>query len=552
METDCIALEVVGLLSGRPKFKSYVEVMDQSRTFGEDRTIEEVATSTAYSSETDTVSLHSISISGSGGRSIFQRVCAFPLMLASLLVGVVFVYGRLFNVDPDLWWHVKVGETILRTFHWPTTDIYSFTVRGQPWLAYEWLGDVLLGTAYRLAGLPGLAAFLILVGSAVVVGLYVCATVRCGDSKAGFVAAAVMSIFAMMSFSSRPQMLGYFFLVLTVIALERFRQRKRLELWLFPIVMLLWVNTHGSWIIGMGALFTYWISGLVEFRIGSLEATRWTASERCQIAGVFLLSLLTLPITPYGTRVAASPFEFAFSLPLNIANIQEWQAMPFHEIIGKAFLLLLVLIVVAQITLNLRWRVEELLLFLFGTTMACLHVRFLLVFVPFATPLVARILALWVPPYEPAKDKLFLNAALMILVIAVVIYFFPSGADLQRRIAKTFPVAAVDYLARNDVPGPMFNNYGFGGYLVWSRGPEHKVFIDGRGDIYERGGVLSDYLHISRLEPGALSVLRSYGIQSCLLQRDEPLSTVLSASPDWRRIYVDNVVALFVHRQPWN
>ena len=52
-------------------------------------------------------------------------------------------------------------------------------------------------------------------------------------------------------------------------------------------------------------------------------------------------------------------------------------------------------------------------------------------------------------------------------------------------------MGAVDYLKKNPLPGPMYNNYGFGGYLVWSRGPEQKVFIDGRGDVYERGGVLA-------------------------------------------------------------
>ena len=114
-----------------------------------------------------------------------------------------------------------------------------------------------------------------------------------------------------------------------------------------------------------------------------------------------------LPITPYGTRIAASPFEFAFSLPLNVANIEEWQSMPFHEVIGKAFLALLLLVVIAQVTLKLRWRIEELLLFLFGTAMACLHLRFLLVFVPFAIPVVARVLVQWIPAYETKKDKAF-------------------------------------------------------------------------------------------------------------------------------------------------
>ena len=123
---------------------------------------------------------------------------------------------------------------------------------------------------------------------------------------------------------------------------------------------------------------------------------------------------------------------------------------------------------------------------------------------------------------------------------------------LQRAFADKFPVSAVAYLENHSVPGPLFNNYGFGGYLVWSVGPRQKVFIDGRGDVYERGGLLSDYLHISRLRPGALKVLDNYGIQSCLLQRDEPLTTVLNVLPDWQRIYFDNVSAIFVRRNALN
>ena len=197
----------------------------------------------------------------------------------------------------------------------------------------------------------------------------------------------------------------------------------------------------------------------------------------------------------------------------------------------------------------MRWRVDELLLFLFGTALACLHVRFLLVFVPFAAPLVARILARWMSAYEPAKDKFILNAALILLVLSVVVGFFPTESQLQRKVAKTFPVSAVNYLAANFTPEPIFNNYAFGGYLIWTRGPQHKLFIDGRGDVYERGGVFADYLHISRLKPGALAVLKGYGVQTCLLQRDEPLSTVLATSPDWRRVYADGVSAIFVRTQ---
>jgi hypothetical protein len=522
-------------------------------TVGNTRIIEHAGISAGLSTPPGAVSLPLAPVrdAGSGLISFLQRLCSFPAMLASLLVGAVFAHARMFIVDPDLWWHIKVGETIFQTHHFPTTDIYSFTVHGQPWLAYEWLGEVVLAAAERLGGIRGLEILMVVLGSAVMLSLYGLATVRARNSKAGFVATIILFLLASVSFTLRPQMLGYFFLVLALIALERFRQGKARALWFLPVLMLIWVNTHGSWIIGLGAIFVYWMSGLVGFEIGNLKAEPWTERERRTISFVFLLCLAVLPITPYGPRIAASPFEYAFSLPLNVAHIEEWQSIPFSLMVGKLFLFLLLALILVQVTGRISWRLEELALFLFGTMMACLHIRFLLVFVPFATLIVAAILARWVPTYQPAKDKFVLNALIMACVAVGVIHYFPTATQIDREVAKSFPVRAVEYLNSHPVPGPMYNNYGFGGYLVWSRGPEHKVFIDGRGDVYEHGGVLGDYLHISRLQPGALSVLKNYGIQSCLIKRDEPLSTALSASPDWRRIYFDSISALFVRAQPW-
>ena len=94
----------------------------------------------------------------------------------------------------------------------------------------------------------------------------------------------------------------------------------------------------------------------------------------------------------------------------------------------------------------------------------------------------------------------------------------------------------------------MYNTYDFGGYLILTRGPENKVFLDGRSELYEPGGVLADYLAIADVKPGALSTLDKYGFQSCLLQRDEGLATVLAALPGWQEVYEDETSILFVRR----
>src|SRR5258708_35444332 len=108
---------------------------------------------------------------GTLGNSL-RWVSSMPAMLGALLAGTVFLLKRSFFVDPDMWWHLKTGELILSTHRWATTDPYSYTSAGAPWLASEWLGEVLLAAAYRLGGLRGLEPLLIPLGSAVMVALY--------------------------------------------------------------------------------------------------------------------------------------------------------------------------------------------------------------------------------------------------------------------------------------------------------------------------------------------------------------------------------------------
>lgn len=487
--------------------------------------------------------------SESSGRwaSALRWALSFPAMLGVLLVGVAFYVARQLSLDPDVWWHIRDGETILATHHWPTTDPYSFTVHGFPWIAFEWLGDIVLATALRLGGVHGLELLLFVLGSAIFLALYALGTLSSGKSKAGFAAAVLLTPLVTAQFNLRPQMLGYLFLILTMILVVRFRQGKIGTLWFLPLLMMVWINSHGSWVIGMGVLFVYWIAGLFEFQLGGIEAKKWNPAERRRISLVFLISLILLLVNPYGTELLAFPFRIQAGYPVTYATIVEWFPMPFDQLVGKVFLFLVLGLIVAQIAWRFRWRLEEFALCLLGIMTACLHIRFMLLFVPFFTPILACVLARWVPEYSRRKDKYMLNGIIMASAAAAMFFYYPTRARLEQRVAQQFPVQAVAYLRDHAVPGPMFDSYGFGGYLVWSG---QRVFIDGRSEIYENGAVLQDYVQLSLLKPGGLDVLRRYRIQSCLLEPDAPLATVLTALPGWQRVYSDGTSVLFVRRGP--
>ncbi len=482
----------------------------------------------------------------SRAREILKKIFSFPALMGTMLVALTFAIEQSLHLDPDTWWHITYGESILKTGHWPTGDIYSFTAHGVFRMAFEWGGEVLIALAYRLGGLRGLDILLIVLTSAISVLLYYFAYLRSGNSKAAVIGTVIAVPLAGMTFTLRPQLLGFIFLLITLICLERYRQGRQKSLWVVPPLFLIWINTHGTWALGLFILGVYWVSGLTGFSFGGLRAERWTQKQRIHLALIFLMSVVLLPINPYGGQLVTYPIDMAFFQPVGVTSVQEWQPMQLGLWEGKLFLILLLAFVVALIALRLEYRLEELGLFLFAIYATFVHVRFVILAGILVAPIVASLLARWVPSYNPAIDKHLVNAALMLIAIGGMTYYLPSNKGLQKGVDKTYPVKAVEYLRQHSVPGFTFNDYGFGGYLIWALGPQYQVFIDGRADLFEETGAFADYMSVVDLKPQTLAILQSYGIRSCLIGPDSALSTLLRARPGWKEVYKDNVSALFV------
>ena len=474
----------------------------------------------------------------------------FPVFLGALLVLGVAVRAQQNPMDPDSWWHVAVGERILQDGNFPETDPFSFTAAGTTWIAYEWLGEVLMASAAKMWGFQGHSFVLLLTSSLLFLLLYYYAYLRSRNWKAAFAACAAVLPLAGIFFTFRPQLLGYSFLVLTLICLERFRQGNERTIWALPFIFLVWVNTHGSFAFGLFVVGLYWICGLARFQWGGLLGEKWTGRQRLCLELSMLMSVVALCVTPYGSRLAAYPFELALLQPANVANIIEWHPLTTSLSFGKYFVGLLLLYFLAQTVARQTYRAHELALLLFAVFSASLHRRFLIIFVIVFAPLMAALLARWIPPYEPAKDRPLLNGALVVPMLAALFWIFPSEGALHEQAANSYPLRAVKYLQAHSVAGPLWNEYGWGGYLIWARHPQHRVFIDGRADIYEYGGVLSDYLRIDRLDSRALALLRKYDIRASLVRRNSPLSTLLRTAPGWQAVYRDDLSELFVYQDP--
>jgi hypothetical protein len=492
--------------------------------------------------------------SARGLRESLRKVFSFPVFVGAMVSlvavaattvsdGELAAGGKVF-VEGDTWWHLTVGQMILSTHTWPTADSYSFTMRGAPWIAYEWLGEVVMAIAVRVAGLQGLAALFIFLAISLALLIYYYAWLRSRSVLGAGIATILVLQVAEPIFGMRPQMLGYALLIVTLICLEHFTQGRHKPLWPLSPIFLLWVNTHGSFVLGFFVLGVYWACGLVEFRSSFVEAKRWTPAQRVHLLWISLLCLIAVMVTPYGPRLAVYPVEMISNQRFNMFAITEWQSLQFSTRYTHVFLALLLVILLVQVAAPVTYRLETMGLLLFAIAESCLHIRFLGFFAIVFAPVLATYLARWLPAYRRTEDNPLVNAVLIGAVALSVVAFFPSRSKLEEMLTTGYPAGAVRYLRQHPALGNMFNIDSWGGYLIWAI-PERKVFIDGRFDIYEYGGVLGNYYNLMNLHENPDRFFDKYDLMAALVKPGDPITRYFQASAEWTILYRDSTSIIF-------
>ncbi len=471
-----------------------------------------------------------------------QRLFGFPVLLTVLFALVVFLAVPKKIADPDIGWHLRNAQIQLQTRAFLHQDLYSFTTAGKPWMDHEWLAEIPFYLAWRAFGSRGIFLVTLTAIEAILLGILGLAYLESGSIKAAFVVCFAALFLASVSFGPRTLLFGWMFLVVELGLLAGFR-RGRDFLWALPVVFSLWVNAHGSWIIGLVVLAVVAVSGCFQGTWGSIEATLWTRPQARKLAWVSLLSTLALFVNPYGWRLVLYPFDLAFHQKLNIASVDEWKSLDFHTPRGKIVLAIIAAAILLQLIRRRRWKLHEVLFLLIGTYAALTYSRFLFLAAILIVPLLAKDLASAMPYYAD-RDKPWLNAAIMLGAIVAVVLLFPSNQQLRRRDSAIYPDAAAQkYLQAFHPRGHVFNDYLWGGYMIWNV-RQIPVFIDSRVDVFERNGMLADYLHAIRIED-SLQILDKYSIQYVVFENDRPLTYLLRHTPGWKVEYEDKTAILF-------
>lgn len=475
----------------------------------------------------------------------WHTLCGFPAVLVTALVTTVLIFAHRGIGDPDIWWHLRNAEELLRSGHFVRADAYSFTVRGEPWINHEWLGELPYYAGWRWLGLQGLYVVMALALVGIFLLLYRLAYRRVRDYKAAALACGIAIPLATVSFGPRTLLFGWIFLLLELLVLQA-SEKSPGWLWALPLLFAFWVNTHGSWLIGLVLLLAFFAAGCFEISAGGIESHCRPPGQLRQLAAVVASCVAALFLNPYGWRLVFYPFDLAFRQKLNVSHVEEWQSPDFHSIRGKLLLALLLAFLVLILVRRSHFLLHEVLFLLIAFYSAFTYSRFLFLAAIIVTPLLASEISL--PRMGNADpDRPVLNLAMITAMIALMIWQVPSNAQLGAGICEEYPVAAISHLSSIAPADRVLNDYDWGGYLIWyaRRVP---VFVDSRVDIFEYSGAFADYLDIMGLK-NSLALLRKHQIRYVLYAREKALTYLLRNSPEWKLIYEDNTAVLFEREQ---
>jgi hypothetical protein len=248
--------------------------------------------------------------------------------------------------------------------------------------------------------------------------------------------------------------------------------------------------------------------------------------------------------------------------------IQEWQSPNFHLAWQQPFILLLLLTVLGLTRSGRRADFTDLALLAVWTILALLAGRNIAIFALVAVPIFVRYGTVawqrqledwrevdWARPLlEAASRPLgggrilgivnWVLLALITLAALVKIYLPLAPGAVEKATRASLPVDAVAFVQSQRPPGPMFNSYNWGGYLLFTLWPDYPVFVDGRTDLYD-DEFLREYLSIYVADDGWQELLDKHKIQLIIVEADSILAKFLRIDPVWREAYRDEMAVVY-------
>ena len=457
---------------------------------------------------------------------------------------VCFIAART-HADPDLWGHVRFGQDLL-TEGFSTTDPYSYVTGDQPWINHELLSEIFMAAAFNGLGAPGLAILklgLILI----TIGLLYRRLLRqqLHPLRAGIVVVVVLMLMSVGLWTIRPHLFTYLFFLLTLLLVDAAERKSKWAFWALPAVMLVWANTHGGFLAGLGIVGVWAVAHLV---LAGLSPPVKETAPHGPIALVLLVVACTgaTLLNPYGANLLVFLLRTA---TVARPEIGEWQPISIGSPEGIAWIVALGASIVALIRTKQMRRPALLAVFAVTALLPLSALRHVPLFALSFAVLIGEHLAeawnRWSPP-DRSSQRPVPMAATWLLAAAFLVAAVPRLLCIRIEPSFVrFPAKAVAMMRASDVRGNVATFFDWGEYIIWHLGPQVRVSIDGRRET------------VYSPESYAKSMAFLYGIgqwdanvddvrtDMVLIGRDQPTYNLMRLKPGWQLIYEDSVSALF-------
>lgn len=453
--------------------------------------------------------------------------------------------------DPDLWIHLRAGQSILASWRVPAIDAYSYSVPGAIWTDHEWLCQALMALAYDHLGVLGLKIWKLLMVAATL-GFTSLSLAETGAAPSlQFKIMTVVAVALMEQLQYRPQLFTYALFAGLLVLLARDWYGRRAPLLLVIPLMAIWANLHGGFVMGIAALGIY--AGCVmicalsgdaakmrrAFKLGALTLAA-SAATLLNPWGIGLWRLIWRAATDPVSRIANDDW-----LPLSRAVEAQWS----HSHSGAIFVLCGVgLMAATALAVILAPRAGDFPFVAIAAIMCAAAIsssrNLPFAVIACASPLILRLTKKGGQCESDVQTRSAVNPwiAGLLAIVAVWRLGIVSGR-LQSATAN--PAGAIRFMRQNSLHGNILNDFNWGDYLIWRLEPQSKVFIDGRYDTLYPYSLIRQYIDFRFDLPGAQKTLDGWPHDFVLVSPDTPAYKMMVKQSGWTLIYLDSVSALF-------
>ena len=506
-----------------------------------------------------------------------------PSVTDLLFVGVLLglscgALGRLLLRDAGIGWHIRNGQLMLQTHSVTRVDPFSATMSGQPWFAWEWLYDALIAAVHHVFGLNGVVFYSAAIVAATFVLVFHVAMRRGGSLPVTFFLLVLAMGASAVHFLARPHVLSWlltvvWFEILDSAAYASRPKEDRLR-WL-PVLMLLWVNLHGGFLLGFALLAIYLVGGGIQYftcREQRDEIGGWLM----RLGTVSAISLLASFINPYGYKLHVHIYGYLTDRFL-MNHVTEFLSPDFHGVAQQCFALLLLVTGAALAGARRKLQLPRLFVILLAAYSGLYAARSLptsslllmLVIAPLLSETAAKAvernhIAAWLRALLSRTQEFSIRMERMeaqfqghvwiVVVFALGLWACLHGGSIGSAQLlnayfdeKRFPVEAAQVIAEREVREPIFCPDQWGGYLIYRLYPQTKVLVDDRHDLYG-DQFFKDYLRVVFVQSGWSKVLDQKHVNWVLVPKDSSLGTILGQTSPWKLAHEDKTAVLF-HRE---